>query len=126
MTFSVKSVSIDQAEGMESRMVRGTFPTIAEANAALTRIQAQCEPNMLGYLKTDVVITWENGETHDFRADVNQHGDDTNLSEMLRSFAERYKPGTTDERNLKHLLSRESLAQWEKRATDILTGVLES
>lgn len=123
--IKVKSVRVDQAEGITGRMISGDFPTIAAGCEALRAIAAQCEPDMLGYLKTDVVIAWEDGTTQAFRADVNQRYDDTNLTAMLRGWAERYKADSPPARNLKRWLSPEQRAAWERQADRLLGGELE-
>jgi hypothetical protein len=124
-TVPVKSVTIDQAEGRVDRLVKGEYATIADACAALRSIQRQCEPDMLGYLKTDVVITWQDGSRQGFRADVNQHGDDTNLTEMLLGWAERNKAGATGRSmNIKRLLPPDQVAAWEAHAARLLNGEL--
>lgn len=122
--IKVKSVKVDQAEGVVGKMISGTFPNIDEGCAALRRIMRQCEPDMLGYLKTDVVIEWEDGSSHSFRADVNQHGDDTNLTEMLRCWAERYKADSTGP-HLKRYMSPEQVKEAEEHAERLLDGTLE-
>lgn len=88
MTTAVKTITVDQAEGEEHRLVSGAYPTFAEANKALREVQYQCYPGMLGYYKTDVSITWEDGSTHKLRADVQGDGSDTNLGKMLKHWAE--------------------------------------
>lgn len=122
--IKVKSVKIDQAEGETDKLISGVFPNIEEGCAALRKIMRQCEPDMLGYLKTDVVIEWEDGSSHGFRADVNQHGDDTNLTEMLRCWATRYKADATG-RNLKRFMSPEEVKSAEEHAERLLNGTLE-
>jgi hypothetical protein len=119
----IKSIKIDQAEGVVSKLISGEFKTFDEAGTALRRIQYQCEPDMLGYLKTDVEIMWEDGSKHNFRADVNHHGDDTNLTEMLLSWAARNMVGAVG-RNLKHLLPPAQVKAWEEHAARLLNGEL--
>ena len=87
MTVKVKSIEIDQAEGRVDRMIHGLFPTFDKANKALRQVQYQCYPGMLGYLKTDVVIEWEDGSTHKLRADVKGDGTDTDVGKHLLGWA---------------------------------------
>jgi hypothetical protein len=122
--IKVKSVKVDQAEGETGKMICVTVPTIDEACSALRRVMYQCPEDMLGYLKTDVVIEWEDGSRHGFRADVNQHGDNTNLTLMLRRWAEGYKAGAT-RRNLKCYMTPEQVKEAEDHAARILLGELE-
>lgn len=125
MTVKIKTIKIEQAEGYSDSLIRGEFATMDAACAALRAISRQCAPDMLGYLKTDVLIVWEDGTEHGLRADVNQHRDDTNLTALLRDWAERYrKDAGPTERNLKHLLNTETRAAWEERAERILSGDL--
>lgn len=108
MAIKIKTIKIEQAEGRTDRLIRGEFATVDAACAALRSISHQCQPDMLGYLKTDVLVVWEDGTEHGLRADVNQHGDNTNLTAMLRDWAERYRKGVGPTgRNLKHLLNAE-------------------
>lgn len=123
MSVKIKSIKVEQAEGRTDRMISGVFPTMDKGCAALREIAWQCEPDMLGYLKTDVAIEWEDGTVHHFRCDVDQDYTDTNLPKMLRNWAERYKAGSTGP-HLKRYLKPEQLAEWEEQAARIISGDL--
>lgn len=84
----LKSIKIDQAEGRVDRLVSREVRSFSQARSALWQVAHQCKPEMLGYLKTDVVIEWEDGSTHKLRADVKGDGSDCDPGTMLRRWAE--------------------------------------
>lgn len=117
------SIKIEQAEGRDDRLIRKVVTTFADANWALQRIADQArEGDLLGYLKTDVWISWEDGTTHAFRADVDKRGTDTNLTAMLQAWAERWKSGSGF--FAKKYLDKLRLADWEEQAERLLSGEL--
>lgn len=127
--IKVQSIDIEQAEGDPRIFVVGSFHSISEANAALRKIRYQCgwpagEP-ILGYLKTDVRILWEDGSVHKFRADVDYNGSDTDLTTMLRGWAERYTGPSVHARNLKRYMTPEQVQSAEEHARRLLAGELE-
>lgn len=67
----VKFISVKQGEGLiaDVGIERGAS-TFADANLALYRICRNCDRKMPGYLKTDVIVTWENGEAYKLRFDA--------------------------------------------------------
>lgn len=67
----IKFISVKQGEGLHEDVGKEVGgPTFADANFALIRVCSRCEPEMLGCLKTDVLVTWENGESYKFTFDA--------------------------------------------------------
>ncbi len=105
----IKSITINQAEGLTERMLKGTFTTWAAANAMLRCIKIGA-PTDGSYYKTDVVVTWADGMIVSTREDVaNSDRYDANLATNIRNLWLFYgglkRPSHMSEENYEKIIS---------------------
>jgi hypothetical protein len=105
----VAKISIDQAEGITGCMLNITVFSWADAARALRQIKSSAPTKV--YYKTDVVVTWANGQTVAIREDVmNNNEYKADLSASIRQrwqfYAGFYQPAHyTDEDYTNKILS---------------------
>lgn len=124
----VKSITIEQVEGLPSECTKSSHTTWTDANNRIMRICAR-SPADGTYNKCKVLVAWENDDTYQFRYDAAQVGSTSHegsVSERVRSGL-LYSAGlrcpahTTQEAYEAHVAESPDR---KERATRMLTSLL--
>ena len=115
--IGIKSILIDQQEGLTSALVKVQVSTWAAANALLARICAAA-PKDGTYHKVSFKISWQDLETYDGRFDASQPGSSghevPDLSAHIRHLQE-YCAGYACPKDMDQSMYEHRLAEKEKR-----------
>lgn len=125
-SINIKSIDIDQKEGHADKLVCETVASLGAANAILRDISRQPAPNDRGgCLKTNVLVTWNDGTQQPFRVDIIPGSPDkgTNLTQVLFDWATRNQINS-DGPHVKNFMDSGMRANVERRAERILVGEL--
>lgn len=95
----VKIITVRRAEGITTLVDKKPrkFGSFADANDYLRQISYTIPEYQSGYDKTDVVITWSDGQTYTGRFDVKADGSDTNIERHMREMAAHIKESPVTE-----------------------------